>query len=88
MHEVRAMLGGSEMRSYFWLGGRYAGPRGGGALGSLAVAVGRKVMRPTEHDGRALLAHCAEEMAHLATFLPALYREQRGAGSGHAQART
>jgi hypothetical protein len=30
-------------------------------------------MRPSEADARALLVHCAEEMQHLASFLPALY---------------
>lgn len=87
VHEVIAVPGGSEMRSYFWLGGRYAQARGG-VLGQLAVTVGRHVLRPAERDGRALLTHCAEEMAHLATFLPSLYREQRGAGSGDAEARS
>ncbi|MBK7156217.1 MAG: hypothetical protein IPH72_31345 [Sandaracinaceae bacterium] len=47
------------------------------------------MLRPTERDARAMLTHCAEEMAHLATFLPTLYREQRdvSVGSGQAQAR-
>lgn len=79
VHEVRAVQGGSEMYSYFWLGGAYARARGG-VLGALAVRVGRLVLRPQERDGRALLTHCAEEMAHLVTFLPSLYREQRGSG--------
>ena len=89
VHEVLAVPGGSEMRSYFWLGGRYAAARGGGALGALAISVARRVLRPTERDARAMLTHCAEEMAHLATFLPTLYREQRdvSVGSGQAQAR-
>jgi hypothetical protein len=30
---------------------------------------------PTVDNGRELLVHCAHEMAHLASFLPALYRE-------------
>jgi len=32
-------------------------------------------MRPRIPDGVALLVHCAQGMAHLASFLPALYRE-------------
>lgn len=86
VHEVLAVPGGSEMRSYFWLGGRYAGARGGGPLGALAISLARRVLRPTEGDARALFTHCAEEMAHLVTFLPALYRQQIGVGSGQAQA--
>jgi hypothetical protein len=35
----------------------------------------RVFMRPSEADARALLVHCAEEMQHLARFLPALYAE-------------
>jgi hypothetical protein len=37
----------------------------------------RLFMRPSEADARALLVHCAEEMQHLAQFLPALYAEFR-----------
>ena len=35
----------------------------------------RLLMRPSEADARALLVHCAEEMQHLASFLPALHAE-------------
>jgi hypothetical protein len=76
VHYVRAVQGGSEMRSYFWVGGPYAAARAGGRFGSLAVALARNFVRQGEADARALFTHCAEEMAHLATFLPALYAEQ------------
>jgi hypothetical protein len=74
VHHVRAIEGGgSEMRSRFWLGGAEAGVRGAGPLGGALAAIGRRVRRPTVADGRALLVHCAQEMAHLASFLPALF---------------
>ena len=37
-------------------------------------------MRPSEADARALLVHCAEEMQHLASFLPALFAKFRSHG--------
>lgn len=77
-HEVRRVAGGAEMRSRFRLGGDEARARRGGLLGDALVAVLRRVQRPDERLGRALLDHCAQEMAHLATFLPALYDETAG----------
>jgi DAPG hydrolase PhiG domain len=75
-HHVRRTAGGSEMRSRFWIGGPYAAGRNN-ALGTMMAQAARLFMRPTEGDARALLVHCAEEMQHLATFLPALYTEFR-----------
>jgi hypothetical protein len=71
-HHVRRTATGSEMRSRFWLGGPYAGGRNG-PLGAVLARTARLVLRLTEADARALLVHCAEEMQHLASFLPALY---------------
>jgi hypothetical protein len=65
IHQVRRTERGSEMRSRFWLGGENMG----GFLAPLA----RHALTASEADGRALFVHCAEEMAHLARFLPALY---------------
>jgi hypothetical protein len=73
VHHVRRVAGGSEMRSRFWLGAPYAAGRGG--LASVAVRVAKGLRRPSETDGRALLAHCAQEMTHLASFLPRLHAE-------------
>jgi hypothetical protein len=80
VHHVRRLAGGSEMRSRFWIGGGHAGlalSRGGEGVGprmeEMASRLLRRLRRPTREDGRDLLAHCAQEMAHLATFLPALY---------------
>ncbi len=75
IHHVRRTTTGSEMRSRFWIGGAYAAPRQKSVIGSLAVQAAKQLLRPTEHDARALLVHCAEEMAHLAVFLPQLYSE-------------
>ena len=72
-HHVRAVPGGSEMRSRFWMGGAHVAGRN--LIGSLAAAVAKRVLRLTESDARALLVHCGQEMPHLAAFLPALYAE-------------
>ncbi len=70
-HHVRAVPGGSEMRSRFWMGGKHVGGRN--LIGSLAAGLAKRVLRLTEGDARALLVHCAQEMPHLAAFLPELY---------------
>jgi DAPG hydrolase PhiG domain len=79
VHHVRRTTGGSEMRSRFFIGGRYAAGRNS-ALGTVMARAARVFMRPTEADARALLVHCAEEMQHLAQFLPALYAQCRRDG--------
>ena len=75
IHQLRPTADGCEMRSRFWLGGaelritREPGPLGraiGRGLGALAG--------PSLSNAPALLAHCAEEMSHLAAILPDLYR--------------
>jgi hypothetical protein len=73
-HYVRRTAAGSEMHSRFWIGGPYAAGRSG-LVGAVLARVAPLVMRPTEADARALLVHCAEEMQHLATFLPELYAQ-------------
>lgn len=73
VHHVRATETGSEMRSRFFIGGRHAALRGGGGAGRALSPVLRRLARAGEADARALLVHCAEEMAHLAGFLPALH---------------
>ena len=72
-HHVRAVPGGSEMRSRFWMGGQHVSGRN--PIGILAAVVAKRLLRLTESDARALLVHCAEEMPHLAGFLPALHAE-------------
>jgi hypothetical protein len=75
VHHVRPAPGGSEMRSRFWLGGRNAGARGGGPADATVGRVLRLVIRPTPQMAADLLVHCAREMAHLTSFLPALHAE-------------
>lgn len=74
-HHVRRVAGGSEMRSRFWMGGAHVAGRN--LVGSLAAAVAKQVLKLTESDARALLVHCAQEMPHLASFLPGLHAEFR-----------
>jgi hypothetical protein len=78
IHHVRRVAGGAEMRSRFFIGGAHGAVRGAGRAGEVAArAIGRFV-KPTLDNGRDLLVHCAQEMAHLAAFLPALHDELRG----------
>jgi hypothetical protein len=72
-HHVRAGPGGSEMRSRFWMGGRHVAGRN--LIGGMAASVARRVLSVTESDARALMVHCAQEMPHLAKFLPELVGE-------------
>lgn len=71
LHHVRATSGGSEMRSRFYMGGGHIKARH--AAGIIPAMLARRTLRMSEADARALLTHCAEEMQHLATFLPALH---------------
>jgi hypothetical protein len=77
VHHVRRVAGGSEMRSRFWLGGRYARVRGGLLMGELASRLARRILKPTLDNGRDLLVHCSQEMSHLASFLPQIYGAMR-----------
>lgn len=75
-HLVVAGPEGSVMYSRFWLGGPNLGARAG-ALAPVTALLGR-LAGPGADEARALLAHCAQEMGHLAALLPALYAEQGG----------
>jgi hypothetical protein len=44
-------------------------------MSGVAAWMGKRTVRLTERDARALLIHCAEEMQHLGGFLPALHAE-------------
>ncbi len=76
VHQLRPVEGGSEMRSRMWMGGANAaigdepGGLGKGLMRILSPLVKRMLPDPAE-----LLAHNAQEMAHLAGFLPELYAE-------------
>ncbi|MEM9723931.1 MAG: hypothetical protein AAF909_00520 [Pseudomonadota bacterium] len=74
----------SEMQSYFWLAGPHLAARSGGAWRTSALRAFAKLTGAARQiDPAALLAHCSEEMAHLATILPGLYAEYgpKGAAS-------
>lgn len=70
VHHVRATPAGAEMRSRFWMGGRHVAVRHGNKVTDAAV---RPIAARQLPDPRDLLVHCAQEMNHLAAFLPELY---------------
>ncbi|MDH6243440.1 hypothetical protein [Mycobacterium sp. OTB74] len=70
VHQVRPIADGAEMRSRFWLGGRHVALRSGASLAEKAL---RPIAARLLPDPRDLLVHCAQEMNHLAGFLPALH---------------
>lgn len=72
IHQIRRINNGSEMRSRFWLGGKYISSRN-----SEKKISEQSAGNETSMIGQAycLLAHCAKEMNHLAIFLPAIYQE-------------
>lgn len=76
LHQLRPVEGGTEMRSRMWMGGENT------ALGDHPGAFARgmsRVLRPLAGmmlpAPADLLVHNAQEMAHLASFLPELYAE-------------
>jgi len=74
VHQVRTTAAGCEMRSRFWLGELQLA----GAARLLEPLVrSRPVLRRAVslEQGRELLVHCAAEMNHLASFLPALFAD-------------
>lgn len=75
IHQVRAIEGGAEMRSRFWLGGQNIRVRKEGIVAEAVSDVARRMQSVPEQFAKDLLRHCAEEMNHLAAFLPALYAE-------------
>jgi hypothetical protein len=74
IHHVRSTPGGSEMRSRFWMGGAHIAVRGAPGIASRAVRpIAARILGTPENNARNLLVHCAQEMNHLAGFLPQLY---------------
>ena len=79
MHLLQKLpTGETVMRSRFWLGDVTIGPgvHAGGFRPTLASAFTKRLFI-NEKRARALLVHCAEEMRHLASFLPAIYQSER-----------
>jgi hypothetical protein len=74
VHLVLPTAHGSEMRSAFWLGTiRNRLPMIGGLVTRLVNRPGFRRRVVTDSFLLDLFQHCAEEMNHLAKFLPALY---------------
>ncbi|MBW0019163.1 MAG: hypothetical protein JO236_16675 [Mycobacterium sp.] len=74
IHHIRSTRGGTEMRSRFWMGGPHIAVRNAPSIASKAVRpLASRVLGTSEATARNLLAHCAQEMNHLAGFLPDLY---------------
>lgn len=74
IHQVRATPDGAEMRSRFWLGGRHTRARSTNpVVGRVLPKVANRVAGPNASGAVDLLVHCAQEMRHLAGFLPDLH---------------
>jgi len=79
IHFVRDTKDGCEMRSSFWSGDiRFRLPVIGPALSCVANTPPMRKRLVKEQIGRDLTIHCAEEMNHLAGFLPGLYQRETG----------
>ncbi|MDX2284129.1 MAG: FAD-binding protein [Bacteroidia bacterium] len=78
VHQVRRTAQGAEMRSRFWMGGPYIQVRQEGLLAGAVSALLQRLPVMAPGFGADMLRHCAEEMTHLAAFLPALYAEFGG----------
>jgi len=78
VHHVRAVPGGAEMRSRFWMGGPHIQLRAKWLPGFFSKIL-QKTVRLPERRAIDLLTHCSEEMNHLARVLPGLYAEFQSA---------
>lgn len=75
VHQIRKTDGGSEMRSRFWMGGKFIAIRSENFLAKIISKVLQKLVKLPEQQAKDLMAHCSEEMNHLAAILPDLYKE-------------
>lgn len=75
VHQVRKTSNGAEMRSRFWVGGKYVAIRKKGKFAEAITSVLKIVKSLPKNFGYDLMQHCSEEMNHLAEFLPQLYKE-------------
>jgi hypothetical protein len=74
IHHIRSTRDGAEMRSRFWMGGPHIAVRNAPVVASRAVRpIASRVLGTSEATARNLLVHCAQEMNHLAGFLPVLH---------------
>lgn len=75
VHQVRSVAGGAEMRSRFWMGGPHIQIRSNALWARWLSKILQKNVKLSLSQGQDLLQHCAEEMEHLAAFLPELYQQ-------------
>ncbi|MCU0326743.1 MAG: hypothetical protein MUF45_16080 [Spirosomaceae bacterium] len=75
VHQIRKTDDGAEMRSRFWMGGKFIAIRSENFLGKIASKILQKLVKLPEQQAKDLMAHCSEEMNHLAAILPDLYNE-------------
>ena len=84
IHYVRAVEGGVEMRSRFWIAREFEAMAGG--VGFAAVLADNPILKRRlvpKNLARELALHCANEYSQLASFLPELF-EQYGPESSAA----
>ena len=75
VHQIRVGAKGTEMRSRFWMSGKYVSARHDSIVNNVVVKVLQKFKSLPHNFAQDLLLHCAEEMSHLASILPALYQK-------------
>ena len=75
VHQVRVTVQGTEMRSRFWLGGKYVSARNNNIINKAVVLLLQKIKTLPKNFAQDLMQHCAEEMSHLASILPELYQK-------------
>lgn len=82
VHLMRETATGCEMRSRFWLGDVHLTPLPhGNPLDQLLSTRFVRQRLASARVGADLLVHCAEEMNHLASFLPELYAQEHEGGA-------
>lgn len=74
VHHVRPTSDGCEMRSRFWVAGEFVRNKGAES-GNIVIRTIARWMPMRQEDAASMLVHNAEEMAHLAAFLPQLHAE-------------
>jgi FAD/FMN-containing dehydrogenase len=79
VHQIRTTPEGAEMRSRFWVGGKYVHLRKKGKLADWGSGLLQQFKLLPENFAADLLRHCSEEMNHLAAVLPDLYQKYSGA---------
>jgi hypothetical protein len=75
VHQIRATNYGAEMRSRFFIGGEHIALRADNFITNGLSAILSKLYQLPEQQAIDLLTHCSEEMNHIATFLPSIYKE-------------